>query len=408
MNSLSNNDRDRELYMANIKCILMNKNTPVLQLEGELITVGNTCFPFFKAEQCEIINKVLSPPAVFSGIVSKRLEQFNMWFQKRCISANRVIPIDPKRVETDTRKPMFFSMTDQYWLQYDKHDKWEDYNYFTNPFSYVTGDALFSKSLDWVKTIPFDANSPDVTTNGVMNKRWIKDNNNKNILLKTNSSNLFQESKSEILASAFLKDFARIPYVTYYPYIYNYSLCCACRNFITEDTEFVTAGNLFHTVKMPDAIRKSEDKIYQHLLTVIAYYKIPDAIKFIEEMTVIDRIMVNQDRHLGNFGFIRNVNTGAYIGPAPLFDFGNAYFPGTKVEKSKYFFSLEKDLALGQRIKPQNISQFVEMLNQAGIDDEKEKEGYIKIMEDNNKFILSIMNGEEIKKDSRQTPVINF
>ena len=395
--------------MAEIKCILMNKNTPVLKLEGDLSTVENSCFPVFVAEQCEIMDKKLAPPSVFSSDVKTRLKQFNRWFAKRCVSPGRIIPVDEKRAVWDKKRPMFFSMTDQYWIQYDKREQWIDYNYFTNDYSYITGDALFSKALDWLKEIPLDANSPDVTTNGVMNKRWIKDGSNKNILLKVSSGSLFQESKNEILASIFLKDYARIPYVTYYPYIYNYSLCCACRNFITEDTEFVTAGNLFNTVKIPPQVKASPDYVYQHLLSVIAYYKIPDAVSFLEEMTVIDRIMVNQDRHLGNCGFLRNVNTGEYIGPAPLFDFGNAYFPGTDVDRSKYFFTLESELAHSGRIKPIDLNQFEKMLDDAGIENKEEKEKLLKLMENNNRFIMNLMdNGRGNEKNHRQDPVINF
>ena len=126
-------------------------------------------------------------------------------------------------------------------------------------------------------------------------------------------------------------------------------------------------------------------------------------------MTVIDRIMVNQDRHLGNCGFLRNVNTGEYIGPAPLFDFGNAYFPGTDVDRSKYFFTLESELAHNGRIKPIDLNQFEKMLDDAGIENKEEKEKLLKLMENNNRFIMNLMdNGRGNEKNHRQDPVINF
>lgn len=385
-----------------IKCILMNKNMPVMQIVGDLSTVGNSCFPTFVATQCDFLNKKLAPPAVFSANVEKRITQFNQWFSKRCVSKGRVIPIDSKRARWDKYKPHFFSMTDQYWLQYDKAERWDDLNFFTNDYSYATGDALLSKSLDWLETVPLCNNSPDITTNGVMNKRWIRDSSGKNILLKTSSDNVLQESKSEILATKFLENYGRVPYVTYYPYIYNYSMCCACRNFVSEDLEFITAGNLFYTVKMTDETKKAEDKVYRHLLNVISTYKIPGAVLFLEEMTIVDRMMVNQDRHLGNFGFLRNVNTGEYIGPAPLFDFGNAYFPDSTVSRSQYFFTLEKDLAYNDRIIPQDIEKFNAMLEDVGISDEEEKGKLLKLMENNNKFVQSLRNGDGARSHKEQ------
>jgi len=44
-------------------------------------------------------------------------------------------------------------------------------------------------------------------------------------------------------------------------------------------------------------------------------------------MLTIDAIIGNIDRHTGNFGFLRDANTGEYIGMAPLFDFDHALDP---------------------------------------------------------------------------------
>jgi len=42
------------------------------------------------------------------------------------------------------------------------------------------------------------------------------------------------------------------------------------------------------------------------------------------KMILIDAVFGNGDRHLGNFGYMRNANTGEYIGMAPLYDFDHA------------------------------------------------------------------------------------
>ena len=39
------------------------------------------------------------------------------------------------------------------------------------------------------------------------------------------------------------------------------------------------------------------------------------------EMLVVDAITANTDRHAGNFGFLRDSNTGDYLGMTPLYDF---------------------------------------------------------------------------------------
>jgi len=46
---------------------------------------------------------------------------------------------------------------------------------------------------------------------------------------------------------------------------------------------------------------------------------------FAYDMLFIDALTGNGDRHSGNFGFLRNANTGEYVGHAPLFDFDHAF-----------------------------------------------------------------------------------
>lgn len=41
-------------------------------------------------------------------------------------------------------------------------------------------------------------------------------------------------------------------------------------------------------------------------------------------MLVLDYLIVNEDRHLNNFGLIRNAVTLEWIGTAPLYDNGNS------------------------------------------------------------------------------------
>ena len=42
------------------------------------------------------------------------------------------------------------------------------------------------------------------------------------------------------------------------------------------------------------------------------------------QMLFIDAVVGNGDRHAGNFGWLRDANTGKYVRPAPLYDFDHA------------------------------------------------------------------------------------
>ncbi len=42
------------------------------------------------------------------------------------------------------------------------------------------------------------------------------------------------------------------------------------------------------------------------------------------QMLIIDAVIGNGDRHAGNFGWLRNMDTGEYVSMAPLYDFDHA------------------------------------------------------------------------------------
>lgn len=44
----------------------------------------------------------------------------------------------------------------------------------------------------------------------------------------------------------------------------------------------------------------------------------------LNDMLVLDAVIMNTDRHFGNFGFLLDNNTNKIIEPAPLFDHGNS------------------------------------------------------------------------------------
>ena len=46
---------------------------------------------------------------------------------------------------------------------------------------------------------------------------------------------------------------------------------------------------------------------------------------YMDKMIAADKIIGNDDRHFGNFGFIRNVETGLITDFAPLFDSGSSF-----------------------------------------------------------------------------------
>lgn len=324
--------------MSKVQLTLMNKDIAVMELYGEFKPISPKInIDTFEAEKANILNERLKPIYIQPALLIKT---FNEWFSKRLISAKRNDIPEDKILWKDDR-PHYFSMSDQYWLKYDDNESWKDFNFFTNHYSSLTGDTFFTKNLAALNPAEMYYNTPDITTNGIMKKRWIKDENNINTLIKHSSQKFKQEVLNEILASKLLSHLKIIPYVNYTLCISGYDICCKCKNFVTPNTEFVPAFHIYQAVPYGEQTKNlpDKDRTYKHLIEAIDYFKIPGAKDFIDKMLIVDQMMMNDDRHLGNFGFLRNVNTGEFIEPAPLFDFGNAFFDDeSRVNKTQHIF----------------------------------------------------------------------
>lgn len=228
------------------------------------------------------------------------------------------------------------SLSDQYWVKY-RTEEWKDVNFFTRPYSSDIGNLVFSP-WDFVKK-KIDCNSPDLTTNGVLKKRWKQRKDLSSYLVKAGSVITHQEPLSEVLVSVLLEQLKIIPFVRYDFCVEGITMCSQCDNFITSDTELVPASYIYHLQE-----RQPNVSVYSHLLKMCDAFEIEGAKDFIDGMIFIDTITGNEDRNLGNIAFIRDVNTRK-LKCGPLFDFGAAYWSSSKINnavKSRFFGDVEK------------------------------------------------------------------
>jgi len=97
-------------------------------------------------------------------------------------------------------------------------------------------------------------------------------------------------------------------------------------NFIDENTEFVPASHIYY-----QKARLMADSRYTHFLKMCKLMGIDKTMSietiedYMDKMIAADKIIGNDDRHFGNFGFIRNVETGLITDFAPLFDSGSSF-----------------------------------------------------------------------------------
>ena len=70
--------------------------------------------------------------------------------------------------------------------------------------------------------------------------------------------------------------------------------------------------------------KENSTSLYQHFLNCCKALKAPDIVPSLDQMLVLDYIIANEDRHLNNFGLLRNAETLEWLGFAPIYDSGSS------------------------------------------------------------------------------------
>lgn len=311
---------------------LYNKRKPLLEVKferGHITNIG------------EIVeeNRHLLPVCLDHERLS--LPGINKWLEKRKIPDKREGLSEARRLFRgfdSYQNANMFSLSDQYWIQHKSHETWDKLNFFTNHYSQEPG-KIFFEPWNAKKEHAINDPSPDLTTNGVLRKRWIQERDKQSYLVKAGSVQYHQEPLSEVVGSLILKQLGlQIDFVEYSLVVSGLHFCSRCRNFITESEEFVPAQHIYSLEKKPEG-----KSMYDHFIDMCDVYKIPGVREYLDIMIAVDHILHNTDRHFGNFGFIRNVESG-HLGFAPLFDFGRCYFGASAAQDitSKCFADMEE------------------------------------------------------------------
>ncbi len=208
------------------------------------------------------------------------------------------------------------SLSDQYWLKDVEQNnlKWDDINFFTNEFEYQGYlDASFADS----KNKDISLRSPNNTTDGMIQKAWIIENG-KRVLVKGTYYSTNQEPINEWIASLICEKLG-INYCNYSVDVIDKKIVSKCDDFINENEEFISAFDIFFSKK-----KENDISDFEHYIRVLDAHGITDARKKVSDMFLIDYIMMNVDRHMKNFGIIRNVENLKWVDTTPIFDTGES------------------------------------------------------------------------------------
>lgn len=302
-----------------MKCMLMNKNTEVLVAEY------NNVSKFFD-EIIEIKNIDYAPLIISKLYKENHIDNLNVslsdWFKIRGIPKYRdkldilLVRLNIQTPEELIDKAFGLSLSDQYWIKpIDVDINYEDINFFDHDFEYsefmtasLSNNEINITSMNALKT-------PNNTTDGMLKKAWII-KENKRYLLKGGYKNEILQPFNEVLASMICQrlNFEHVPYTLE---IINNKVVSSCECFINKDTEFIPASQILHN-------NQKSNSYYQNYIKILEEQGIKKAKEKLENMFILDFIIMNEDRHLNNFGIIRDVNTLKWLDVASIFDNGQS------------------------------------------------------------------------------------
>ncbi len=304
-----------------MKEILMNKNVEILIAEYD--TGPSVYTRIYRVKNINYAPCILKSFYVENDINNDSFRtNLNEWFKGRGIPSwrdkldlllHRLNIIAPYEL---LDKAFGLSLSDQYWLKpYDSNISYNDINFFDNDFDYAEFmEASLSTNSKQIKK-ETSLKTPNNTTDGMLKKAWIIDNGIR-YLLKSGYKNDSLQPFNEVLASEICERLG-FNHVKYTIDTYKDIVVSKCPCFITKDTEFITCNQIINNIKR-------HDNDYEEYIKKLEDNGIENARKKVENMYILDFIIMNEDRHLNNFGIIRDVNTLKWIDVAPIFDNGQS------------------------------------------------------------------------------------
>lgn len=301
-----------------MRYILMHREKPTAEIEIDELSNITNVYDVFAKEHLPV------------GTTKKgELDKTSLakWWSKRSIPASRsglretLEKLDMSVPQELLTKCYGLSLSDQYWISpKDKPLLWKNINFFDNSFSDDVGNLLFGygEFSDFMSLV-----SPDNTSDGQLIKKW-KISDSKRVLIKGGSNPYQQEPLCEVIASEIAERLG-IEHTEYKIIWENDRPFSVCKDFITSETELVSAYNIMKNVKKPNDLSE-----YEFYIKCVEELGIKNIRQQTEKMLVLDFLICNEDRHYNNFGLVRNAVTLEWEGVAPVFDCGTSLWYNTQ------------------------------------------------------------------------------
>ena len=231
------------------------------------------------------------------------------WISRRTVPRGRQfiqaaltkLGINPRQVSRIVEFSRGLSLNDVYWMVENSFSGlWRDCNLYDNEFS----PEVAVLALTGGGQVPMEKHSstPEFSTNGMLRKCWRRVDGRVELYKggTEGAINASYEPYSEYYAAQ-VADALGLDHVAYGLSRYKDCLCSTCPLFTSDKYSYVPAGRL---VGVEEALADPRFR----------------------DVFFFDAVIMNTDRHLGNFGYLVDNDTNEIAGAAPIFDNGYGLF----------------------------------------------------------------------------------
>ena len=221
------------------------------------------------------------------------------WIARRTVPRGRrfiqaaltKLGINPRQISRIVDFSRGLSLNDVYWMVDDSFDgAWKDYNLYDNEFS--ADVAVLALTGGGYPPLEKHTSTPEFSTNGMLRKCWRRVDGRIELYKggTEGAINANYEPYSEYYAAQVAAALG-LSHVDYGLSRYKECLCSTCPLFTSDKYSYVPAGRL---VEVEEALA---DERFRNIF-------------------FFDALILNTDRHLGNFGYLVDNDTNEIVGAA--------------------------------------------------------------------------------------------
>lgn len=274
---------------------LMNKDREILRF-----TTSRTEYGGVRVSESRVLQTDLLPPE-YNGDIVRFVEKRKAPKHRKYVQGI-LKQLGAENLEGFIRVSSGASLTDTFWIRNDEEPKtWDQVSLYRNDFDENIARIAFEGG-----SASISSTTPELSVDGNYAKCWIREEGELYLLKRgseTYGREIFAEYYASQLAEAFCTDSVKYDLVSHHDH-----LATKCGIFTSEKTGF---SQMMYHVENPYSVTPQE------ALSVVAKYGGEDNFR---RMMILDALILNIDRHLGNFGLLVDNDSLQIMGMAPVFD----------------------------------------------------------------------------------------